>query len=210
MTLARRRLLALAVAPLLFPGKHLYAQVVATPSHTWGFVTAKFDSRFSDNIYTAYGYDSFFLIAALVENPRTDYSERIVGIGARLPMYRRLSQVVATAFSNASDSRYLQIYYTPAAKLGGVSASASFKTYLPLDSAGVGKFEMTSLLTARVYGPVAAGVVYELDAAEHVATGHGSGGAVRIDLPHAEAGIDALLGIAHHHGHARLLFRAFY
>jgi hypothetical protein len=183
----------------------------ADAKHTWGFVTTRIDSRFSHYVYTGYGYDAAFLVGALVANPRNGYSEQILGAGARLPGYRNLSQLAAVAFCNASDSRYTQLYYLPSLSFGRISASATFEAYLPLDSAGVKQFAITSLpITTRIWGPLAAGVVYELSAAEHTPTSHGAGVAIRLALPGAELGADALRGLSHQQDHARLSFRAFY
>ncbi len=203
-------LLALGAMPFVHD-RGAVAQAASTPTHTWGFVTAKVDSRFSYYVYTGYGYDAVFVVGALVENPRSGYSEQIVGLGARLPVFQDVSQSVAVTFCNASDSRYVQVYYLPSRRFGRVSASAGFETYLPLEPGGVRQFAIGSLpITARVHGPLAAGIVYEMSAAEHVATSHGAGIAIRLDVPHAELGLDALRGVAHRQDHARISFRAFY
>lgn len=179
--------------------------------HTWGFVTTRIDSRFSHYVYTGYGYDAAFIIGALVANPRTGYSERILGVGARLPLHRNDTQFAVLALCNASDSRYAQLYYIPALTLGRVSASATLEAYLPLDSAGVRQFAITSMpITTVIRGPLAAGVVYELSAAEHAPTSQGAGIAIRLGLPNAELGVDVVHGVAHLQEHARLSFRAFY
>jgi len=190
-------------------GQAASAQTVA--KHTWGFVTTRIDSHFSHYVYTGYGYDAAFIIGALVANPRTGYSEQILGLGARLPVLRNLNQLAVIAFCNASDARYAQIYYLPSRTFGRVSASATFEAYLPLESAGVRQFGITSLpITTRVRGPLAAGVVYELSAAERTVTSQGAGIALRLGLPSAELGVDALHGLVALHDHVRLSFRAFY
>jgi hypothetical protein len=179
--------------------------------HTWGFVTTRIDSRFSHYVYTGYGYDASFIVGALVANPRTGYSEQILGVGTRLPLRRNDSQFAVLAFCNATDSRYAQLYYIPSLTLGRLSVSATFEAYLPLDSAGVRQFAITSMpITTAIRGPLAAGIVYELSAAEHAPTSQGAGIAVRLGIPNAELGIDVLRGLAHLQDHARLSFRAFY
>jgi hypothetical protein len=206
----RRRCTVLALLiSHTFVGQRASAQ--AAEKHTWGFVTTRIDSHFSHYVYTGYGYDAAFIVGALIANPRSGYSEQILGVGFRLPVYRNYTQLAVIAFCNASDSRYAQLYYLPSHTFGRVSASATFEAYLPLDSAGVRQFAITSLpITTRIRGPLAAGVVYELSAAEHTATSHGAGIAIRLGLPNAELGADAVYGLANLHDHARLLFRAFY
>jgi hypothetical protein len=194
-------------------------QVIATravsaqsaPTHTWGFVTARIDSRFSHYVYTGYGYDAPFIVGALVANPRNGYSEQILGVGSRLPPVLKVTQLAAVTYCNASDSRYAQIYYLPSRTLGRLSASATLEAYLPLDSAGVRQFGITSMqITTRIRGPFTAGIVYELSAAERSPTSQGAGVALRLALPGAELGVDALRGLAHQQDHARMSFRAFY
>lgn len=187
------------------------ASAQSDTKHTWGFVTARIDSRLSQYIYTGYGYDAVFLVGALAANPRSGYSEQILGAGIRLPLYRYLSHLTAIAFCNATDSRYTQLYYVPSLSVGVVSAKATVEAYFPLDTAGVKQFAISGLsVTARVGGPVAAGMVYELSAAEHTSTSQAAGVVFRLALPGAELGIDALRGIAHQQDHARVSFRAFY
>ena len=65
-------------------------------------------------------------------------------------------------------------------------------------------------ITTVIRGPLAAGVVYELSAAEHAPTSQGAGIAIRLGLPNAELGVDVVHGVAHRQEHARLSFRAFY
>ena len=178
---------------------------------TWGFAAARIDSRFSHSIYTGYGYRALFLIGGLVTNPRTGYTEQVLGTGARLRSKRSLGQLAALTFCNASDSRYAQLYYFPTLTLRRVSISAPFEAYLPLDSAGVRQFAMPGLaVLSHVGGQFAAGLVYELGAAERARTTQAGGVAFRLALPGAELGVDAFGGLSHRRSHVRLVFRAFY
>jgi len=187
------------------------AAAQSTTKHTWGFVITRIDSRYSHYVYTGYGYDAPFIVGALVANPRTGYSEQILGLGARLPLRGDDTQFAVLALCNATDARYAQLYYIPSLTLGRVSASATFEAYLPLDSAGVRQFAITSLpIATSIRGPLAAGVVYELSVAERALPSQGAGIALRLGIPSAELEVDLLRGVTHLQDHARLSFRAFY
>jgi hypothetical protein len=209
--LVGRRLLVLIILCCWHGVACRAASAQPAQKHTWGFVAARIDSRFSHSIYTGYGYESVFLIGGLVANPRNGYSEQALGAGLRLPKYRRLSQLAVLTFSNASDSRYIQLYYLPSSTLRHVSMGAALEVDFPLERPGVKQFAITGLSVAtRMGGPFAAGLVYELSAVEHAPVRHGAGMGLRLALPDAELAIDALRGLAHQRDHARMMFRAFY
>ena len=214
ITRALLRVGSLAALSLLLRSAEIACQPPSgdsTATHTWGFVSARVDSRFSEYVYTGYGYDAAFVVGGLVINPHSGYNEQVLGAGMRLPSYREFSQLAAITFCNASDARYIQAFYLPSLKLASVSAGAAMEVYLPIESAGVKQLAITGLsVTSRVAGPFSAGGVYELSAAEHTPTSHGAGVTVRVALPGAELSIDGLHGIAHQKDHARLGFRAFY
>ena len=202
----------IAIATLLLaPLLPAAARGQAASSRTWGFVAARIDSRFAHYVYTGYGYAAIFAVGALVDNPRTGYTEQILGAGVRLPLHAHDTQFAVIAICNASDARYVQLYYLPSLTIGRLAAGATFEAYVPLDTVGISQFAITSLtVTTHVRGPLSAGFAYELSAAQRARTAHGVGGAVRLGLPHAELGADAMHGLGHAPAHLRLSFRAFY
>jgi hypothetical protein len=183
----------------------------AAESNAWGFVSTRLDSRSSNVVYTGYGYGHAFVVAALLDNPRSGYSEQIIGIGARRALGGAGSQFVVAAVAKAPESRYLQFYYLPTVAHGDFVIGSTIETYVPLDPAGVVQLAVTPLSAiVRTLGPLSVGASYELSAEEHSATGHSAGPSLRVAVPGAELGADLLLGIRHAVGKLRLSFRAFY
>lgn len=186
-----------------------HAQSVAPT--TWGFVSTRLDSRASHAVYTGYGYESAFIVGALFDNPRTGYSEQIIGIGGRATLGGLGSQFVVVAVAKAPESRYLQFYYLPTVAYRGVTVGTTIETYVPLDRTGVVQLAITPLSAlAQAIGPLAIGASYELSAEAHGTTSHGAGPSIRVAVPGAELGADLLLGLRHAAGKLRLSFRAFY
>jgi hypothetical protein len=147
----------------------------------------------------------------LFDNPRTGYSEQIIGIGGRATLGGLGSQFVVVAVAKAPESRYLQFYYLPTVAYRGVTVGTTIETYVPLDRTGVVQLAITPLSAlAQAIGPLAIGASYELSAEAHGTTSHGAGPSIRVAVPGAELGADLLLGLRHAAGKLRLSFRAFY
>jgi hypothetical protein len=177
----------------------------------WGFVSTRLDSRSSNVVYTGYGYGPAFVLAALLDNPHSGYSEQIIGIGARRALGSAGSQFVVAAVAKAPESRYLQFYYLPTVAYGRVIIGTTIETYVPLDPTGVVQLAVTPLSAiVRAIGPLSVGASYEFSAEEHSATSHSAGPSLRVAVPGAELGADLLLGIRRTDGKLRLSFRAFY
>lgn len=83
-------------------------------------------------MYTGYGYRPAFIVGALFDNPRTGYSEQIIGIGGRATLPGGGSQFVVAAVAKAPESRYLQFYYVPSMSYRRLTLGTTIETYVPL------------------------------------------------------------------------------
>jgi hypothetical protein len=197
------------VGGLSVGGRAAGAQAAAP--QTWGFVSTRLDSRSSHVVYTGYGFGPAFIVGALVDNPRSGYSEQIIGVGGRGSLGATGSQFVVAAVAKAPESRYLQFYYLPTIVYRGLTVGTTIETYVPLERSGFVQLAVTPISAlVHAIGPVSLGASYELSAEQHATTSHGAGPSLRVAVPSAELGIDLLLGVRDFGGKLRMSFRAFY
>src|SRR6266516_4906606 len=103
------------------------------------FLFARYATRTSRALYTGYGNESWQRILALIENPRTGYHEALMGVAKRITLAQRQSTIIALALSDASDSRYGEIYVVPSLAISARKEPCSTTSIL---------FPCTSLSTA--------------------------------------------------------------
>ena len=107
-----------------------------TSTIPWGFVSTRLDSRSSQVVYTGYAYGAAFIVGASLENPRTGYSEQLIGAGARGRLGAG-SQFVVAAVAKAPESRYLQFYYLPTVEYRALTVGTTVEAYVPLNRTGL-------------------------------------------------------------------------
>ncbi len=160
---------------------------------TWGFVNARYDTRSSAYIYTGYGWRGAFAMAGVVNNPRTGYSELVGGAGVVFKTGPEAEHWVAFATAGAGPRSFAQIYWLPKVRTGAVTSRATVKWKIPYDGSESQKFSVSPLsMTVPFGGRLAGGVAMEVAAAEGAHTNIGAGPELRLKLPGAALGLDAL------------------
>ena len=160
---------------------------------TWGFVNARYDTRSSAYIYTGYGWRGAFAMAGVVNNPRTGYSELVGGAGAVFKTGADAEHWVAFATAGAGSRSFAQIYWLPKVRTGSVTSRATVKWKIPYDGSEPQKLSVSPLsMTVPLGDRVAGGVAMDVAAAEGARPAIGSGPELRLRLPGAVLGLDAL------------------
>jgi hypothetical protein len=155
-----RSLTTLAVlAPVVAAGAA--AQHLAAPS----FVFARYASASATVLYAGRGFGPVGAVVAMVQNPITQYRELIAGTYTQVP-WGRQSVLLAIAYADATDGRYLQTYVNPTLKGGPLSFDATIEWYEPLDRFGTRQLSANpASLLVRVERRLALGVASTLDVA---------------------------------------------
>jgi hypothetical protein len=160
---------------------------------TWGFVSARYDARSSAYIYTGYGWRGAFAMAGVVNNPRTGYSELVGGAGAVFKTGAAAEHWVAFATAGAGSRSFAQIYWLPKVRTAAVTSRATVKWKIPFDGKGPQKLSVSPLsMTVPIGGRLAGGAAMEVAAVEGARATVGAGPELRLTLPGAALGVDAV------------------
>ena len=127
----------------LLPSRRLLAQDPSATPH--GFIASRYDTHTSSNIFVGYSLGPVTPMVALVQNPRSNYRESILGLVRFLPSTRHFALTLAVAAAHVTDtdrSWYAQYYLLPTLTEGRFEASGTFEGYVPLDSKGVAQFAL--------------------------------------------------------------------
>lgn len=168
------------------------------------FVFVRYATRTSLALYAGYGRGPWFGFAGLVQNPRTEYRESLLGFG------RRLKQPLGTltiglAGADARDSRYAQVYVLPSLTAARVSLDISLAVYLPLESRGAVQYYLNPLsLLGRLSKRVQVGVTYLYFGQVDTPTGHGIGPAFRMGIPNGTITLDLVRQLKNVHQETRI------
>lgn len=131
----------LLLIALLVP-RTLVAQDSSASPH--GFIASRYDTHTSSNIFVGYTVGPVTPMVALVHNPRSGYSETILGVAKfsaiSSPHFGFTFALAGARVEDASRSWYGQLYLLPTLTVGRLEASATAEWYLPLDAIGVGQF----------------------------------------------------------------------
>ena len=101
----------------------------------------------------------------MVQNPRTLYRELIAGTYTQLN-WGRQSLLVALAYAEATDGRYMQTYLNPTLKAGPLAFDATIEWYEPLERAATRQLSVNpATLLVRVERRLALGVASTMDVA---------------------------------------------
>ena len=178
---------------------------------TWGFVNAQYDTRSSAYIYTGYGWRRAFAMAGVVNNPRTGYAELVGGVGAVLKTGADAEHWLAVATAGAGDLSAAQIYWLPKVRTGAVTSRATIKWKIPYRGTQPQKLSVSPLsMTMPLGGRLAGGVAMEVAATEGARTDIGTGLELRLKLPGAAVGVDALRDVNGKGSGVRLSFASMF
>jgi hypothetical protein len=178
---------------------------------TWGFVNARYDTRSSAYIYTGYGWRGAFAMAGVVNNPRTGYSELVGGAGAIFKTGADAEHWVAFATAGAGSRSFAQVYWIPKVRTGEVTSRATVKWKIPYDGREPQKLSVSPLsMTVPLGGRLAGGMAMDVAAAEGARTDIGTGLELRLKLPGAALGMDALRDVNDKGSGVRLFFASMF
>ena len=204
-------LLVLGLTAPAAEAQRLDSASIQNAKRSWGFTSTRVDSRTAHFIYTGYGYRDAFVLGAILFNPRTDYSETLVGLGFRRRPDSTSSHFAVAGLARATEGEYVQLYYLPTVFAASIRVEATLEVYLPLSRAGAVQYYVTPLAFVRgIAGPIAGGLTYELALLPGTTDAHLVGPTLRLTLPGGEAGVDAFAGIRRAAGKVRFSYRAFY
>jgi hypothetical protein len=137
------------------------AQRVAAPS----FVFARHASASATVLYAGRSFGRAGLLVATVQNPTTLYRELIAGTFTQVS-WGKQSVLMAVAYADATDGRYLQTYLNPTLKGGPLTFDATIEWYEPLERSATRQLSFNpATLLVRVERRLALGVASTLDVA---------------------------------------------
>jgi hypothetical protein len=114
----------------------------------------------------------------MVQNPETQYRELIAGTFTQ-GVWGPQALLVAAAYADASDARYVQTYLNPTLWWRRVQVSSTIEWYAPLERAGTPQLDVNPLtVLVPVHGRIALGPVVTLSFAEGARARHRAGAAV--------------------------------
>jgi hypothetical protein len=174
---------------------------------TWGFVNARYDTRSSASIYTGYGWRGAFAMAAVLHNPRSGYAELQGGVGGVFKTGADANHWLVVATAGSRDVSFAQVYWLPTIRTGVVTSRATVKWRVPYKGRDVQKLAVSPLaMTLQLGRGLAAGPAVELTAAEGARTNVGAGAELRLKLPGAAVGADAVRDVTGKGSGVRLFF----
>src|SRR6266487_158638 len=172
------------------------------------FLFARYATRTSRALYTGYGNESWQGILALIENPRTGYHEALMGVAKRITLAQRQSTIIALARSDASDSRYGEIYVVPSLAIAPLALTGSAEIAVPLGAQGTLQYYINPLsVHVPVDSRLRVGATYILAGQVGTMTGEALGPSVRAVVPHGAFTFDWVLGLRAYHTETRLSFQ---
>ncbi len=196
--------IGLAMVGLTSGVRPVVAQSEYTPH---GFLSTRYDSHTSSNVYFGYTIGPVTPMVALVSNPRTTYREHLVGVVRFETFSPRFALTYAVAASKAIDSWYGQLYVLPSVSFGRLKCDATFELYVPLQEQGVHQFGMNpgnlmyDLTPKLALGAV--GVWAEQSNAPH---NFGGGPSVKLRVPKGSITVDGVLGVTRWESEWRISF----
>ena len=159
---------------------------------TWGFVTVRYDTQSPASIYTGYGWHAAFAMGGVSHNPRTGYAELAGGIGAVFRT-RTSEHWVAFATAGTGAGSFAQIYWLPTVRMRALTSRAQVKWTIGYDGKQAQKLSISPLsLTMPLGRRLSGGMATDVSATEGRHTRIATGLELRVRLPGASAGLDAL------------------
>jgi hypothetical protein len=175
--------------------------------HPHGFISMRYDSWTSSNIYVGYEVGPVRLMGALVSNPRTGYREHILGVVKSVDLDPHLSCTFAVAGAKAIDAWYAQYYILPSLTVGPVELNGTFEQYIPLEAEGVTQYGFNPAnLFVSVDKHLRIGGVAVWAAATGVDHVFGAGPSAQIRIPQGYITVDGVLGVTRYESEWRVSF----
>jgi hypothetical protein len=158
-------------------------------------------------LYAGYGAGSWQGVVGIIQNPRSDYWEALVGVAHGLTFGPRQTMIVLLAAADASDSRYGQLYLAPTIAIGPVLTAGTLEICAPLQDKGVFQYYLAPLTAYLAVTPkLQVGAAYVLAAQAHVTTGHALGPSIKIGVPHGSLTLYELIGLQSYRTQSRFEF----
>jgi hypothetical protein len=173
---------------------------------TWGFVSARYDTRSSASIYTGYGWRHVFAMGAVLNNPRSGDAELLGGVGAVFRTGADAEHWLALATLRSGTVSLAQLYWLPTVRMGAVTTRAQVKWSVPEKGSAPQKLTISPVSVTLPGRRLAGGVAMDMAAAKGAGTSIGTGLELRLRLPRAAVGADALRDVTGNGGRLRLLF----
>ena len=182
-----------------------------TGVNTWGFVTARYDTRSPASIYTGYGWHGAFAMAGVLHNTRSGYSELLGGVGASFRAGAAGNHWLAVATAQSGRFSCAQIYWLPTVRTGFVTTRAQVKWTVAYKGSAPQKLGISPLsMTMPVWRRMAGGVAVDVSATEGARTSVSAGPELRLRLPRAGIGADALRDVTGTGSRLRLFFASMF
>ncbi len=176
---------------------------------TWGFVIARYDTRSSASIYTGYGWRRVFAMGAVLNNPRSGNAELLGGVGAVFRTGADAEHWLALATVRSGAASFTQLYWLPTVRIGAVTTRAQVKWSVP-DKGDGQKLSISPVSMMLPGRSLAGGLAVELAAAKGARTSIGTGPELRLKLPRAVLGADALHDVTENGARLRLFFASIF
>jgi hypothetical protein len=177
---------------------------------TWGFVTVRYDTRSPASIYTGYGWHAAFAMGGVSHNPRNGYAELIGGVGAVFRT-RTSEHWVAFATAGTGAGSFAQVYWLPTVRMHGLTSRAQVKWTVSYDGRTPQKLSISPLsVTLPLGGRLSGGVATDVSAAQGARTRIATGLEMRLRLPGAAVGVDALRDVKGDGLRLRLFFASLF
>jgi hypothetical protein len=172
-----------------------------------GFISTRYDTHTSSNLYAGYALGPVTAMFALVSNPRSGYREENLGLVRGVTVSRKVSFTFAVAGSKAIDSWYGQLYILPNYSAGPFTANATFELYAPLQSVGVWQFAMNpGNVFVDVGGRFRVGAVGVVSLQQGAGDNTGFGPSVQFRIPKGTITFDWVVGATRWVSESRVSF----
>lgn len=173
---------------------------------TWGFVNARYDTRSPASMYTGYGWRSVFAMAGVLHNPRTGYAELIGGVGG-VVRTGAAEHWLVFATAGTRNGSFAQLFWLPTVRTASITTRANVKVTLPYGGRAARKLSVSPLAVTLPLGSrLSAGAAGEVAAAGGARTRLSAGLELRVRIPGAAVGVDALRDVTGHGAQGRLFF----
>lgn len=160
------------------------------------FANARVSSYSAHALYAGYFTGQTLVFAGVLQNPRTQYREALVGIGRRVER-SGVELITGVAIANTSGGDYAQFYLLPTAHLGPAVATATVTAQAGLVRGG--SRDLT-VYPATVHVPagerMAFGATWIFSGTLGQTARHGLGPSALFDVPGGVLGLHWLKGFA--------------
>ena len=176
----------------------------------WGFVSARYDTRSSASIYTGYGWRRVFVMGAVLTNPRSGYAELLGGVGAVFRTGADAEHWLALATLRSGAASFVQLYWLPTVRMGAATTRAQVVWSVPEKGSAPQKLSISPVSITLPGRSLSGGLAVEMAAAKGARTSIGTGLELRLRLPRAAVGADALRDVTGNGARLRLFFASMF